>query len=184
VKFHATDIPGVFIVGAEPNMDERGFFARLYSPDEFASAGIDFAPVQVNLSRNIHRHTLRGMHYQNFPHAEAKLVHVTHGAVYDVVVDLRPESPAFGRWVAFELDADTGRALFVPEGCAHGFLTLAPQTDVLYHMGRMHVAGQARGYRWNDPTLDIRWPAEPAFMSPADRAWPDFSLKAGVGPRS
>jgi dTDP-4-dehydrorhamnose 3,5-epimerase len=184
VKFHATDIPGVFIISVEPNADERGFFARLYCPDEFAAAGIDFAPVQVSLSRNIHRHILRGLHYQDFPHAEAKLVHVTRGSVYDVVVDLRCESPAFGRWAAFELDEESGRALFIPEGCAHGFLTLAPQSDVLYHIGRMHVAGQTRGYRWNDRTLNIRWPAEPAFVSPADRAWPDFSVKSSFGPCS
>jgi dTDP-4-dehydrorhamnose 3,5-epimerase len=178
VKFHPTDIPGVSIVAAEPNKDERGFFARLYSPDEFAAAGLTFTPVQVNLSRNINRYSLRGLHYQDPPYAEAKLVSVTRGAVYDVVVDLRRDSLAYGHWAAFELDAESNRALFIPEGCAHGFLTLAPETDVLYHMGRMHVPGQAKGYRWNDPSLDIRWPAEPEFMSPADRAWPDFSLKS------
>jgi dTDP-4-dehydrorhamnose 3,5-epimerase len=174
VKFQATNIPGVFIVVAEPAQDERGFFARLYSPDEFSAAGIEFAPVQVNLSRNIHRHSLRGLHYQDAPHAEAKLVRVTRGMVYDVVVDLRRDSSAFGRWIAVDLDAQSGHALFIPKGCAHGFLTLAQDTDVLYHMDQMHVAGQSKGHRWNDPTLNIRWPAEPAFISPADQAWPDF----------
>jgi dTDP-4-dehydrorhamnose 3,5-epimerase len=177
LKFQATDISGVFVVAAEPMTDERGFFARLYCPDEFKAAGIDFASVQLNLSRNTHRHTLRGVHYQDPPHAEAKLVSVTRGAVYDVVVDLRRSSATFGRWVGFELDAESARALFIPEGCAHGFLTLVPQTDVFYHMGRSHVPGRAKGYRWNDPALNIRWPAEPAFVSAADRAWPDFSLK-------
>jgi dTDP-4-dehydrorhamnose 3,5-epimerase len=176
VKFQATDILGVLIVAVEPITDERGFFARLYCPNEFASAGIDFKPVQVNLSRNIHRQTLRGLHYQDPPHAEAKLVHVTRGAIYDVVVDLRRESSTFGRWSAFELEAESARAVFIPEGCAHGFLTLAPETDVLYHLERMHVAGQEKGYRWNDPTLNIRWPAEPAFISLADRSWSDFSF--------
>jgi dTDP-4-dehydrorhamnose 3,5-epimerase len=176
VKFQATDIPGVFIVAVEPITDDRGFFARLYCPEEFAAAGLKFAPVQVNISRNVHRHTLRGLHYENPSHAEAKLVSVTRGAVYDIVVDLRRASATFGRWAAFELDAESARALFIPEGCAHGFLTLMPQTDVLYHMNRMHVAGQTQGYRWNDPTLNIRWPAAPALMSPTDRSWPDFSF--------
>jgi len=176
VKFHVTDIPGVFTVAMEPLVDERGFFARLYCPDEFATAGLKFTPVQVSLSRNVHRYTVRGLHYQNPPHSEAKLVTVTRGAVYDVVVDLRRASAAFGRWAAFELDADSARAMFIPEGCAHGFLTLAPQTDVLYHINRMYVAGQAQGLRWNDSRLNIRWPAEPAFVSVADRSWPDFSF--------
>jgi dTDP-4-dehydrorhamnose 3,5-epimerase len=175
VNFQATDIPGVFVVVAEPSRDHRGFFARLYCPDEFAAAGIEFTPVEVNLSRNMRRHTLRGMHYQDHPHAEAKLVHVTRGSVYDVVVDLRRNGPSFGRWAGFELDAEAARALFVPEGCAHGFLTLTSDADVLYHMGRRHIPGLTRGYRWNDPVLDIHWPAEPELVSQADMAWPDFS---------
>jgi dTDP-4-dehydrorhamnose 3,5-epimerase len=174
VKFQATDIPGVFLIAPEPIADDRGFFARLYCPDEFAAAGIKFTPVQTSVSRNIHRHTLRGLHYQEPPHAEAKLVTVARGALYDVVVDLRRESAAFGRWAAFELDAESMHALFVPEGCAHGFLTLAPHTDVLYQINQLHQPGQARGYRWNDPTLRIKWPVEPASISEADRSWPDF----------
>jgi dTDP-4-dehydrorhamnose 3,5-epimerase len=174
MKFEATDIPGVFVVLVEPSRDTRGFFTRLYCPEEFAEAGIDFAPVQVNLSRNTARHTLRGLHYQDPPHAEAKLVHVTRGSIYDVVVDLRPGSPAFGRWAGFDLDADSVRALFIPEGCAHGFLTLAPETDVLYHMGSLHTPGAGQGYRWDDPALGIHWPAAPAVISQADREWPDF----------
>ena len=179
MKFHPTDIPGVVVVEGEPNPDERGFFMRLYCPNEFAAARLAFTPVQVNLSRNIHRHSLRGLHYQDPPHAEAKLVSVTRGAVYDVVVDLRRDSSAYGRWKGFELDAESNRALFIPEGCGHGFLTLEPRTDVLYLMGRLHVPGQTKGYRWNDPSLDIRWPAEPEFMSPVDRSWPDFPLQSG-----
>jgi dTDP-4-dehydrorhamnose 3,5-epimerase len=175
VKFQPTDIAGVILVEAEPKTDERGFFARLYCPDEFAAAKIGFKPVQVSLSPNQHMHTLRGMHFQNPPHAEAKLVHVTRGAAYDVVVDLRKDSATFGRWAAFELNAETAHAVFVPQGCAHGFLTLAAETDVLYHIDRMLVAGKATGYRWDDPVLGIRWPAKPAVMSAADRAWPDFS---------
>lgn len=175
MKFRATDIAGVILVEAEPKTDERGFFARLYCPDEFAAAKIDFTPAQVSLSRNHHTHTLRGMHFQNTPHAEAKLVHVTRGTAYDVVVDLRKESATFGRWAAFELSAESARAVFIPQGCAHGFLTLTPETDVLYHIDRMQAAGHARGYRWNDPAFGICWPTEPAVISAADRAWPDFS---------
>jgi dTDP-4-dehydrorhamnose 3,5-epimerase len=174
VKFSETEIPGVFVVEIEPHVDERGFFARLFCPDEFSAAGISFAPVQTNLSRNPRRHTLRGLHYQDPPDAEAKLVHVTRGAAYDVVVDLRPGSATYGRSTGLNLDAGSVRAVFVPEGCAHGFLTLEPDTDVLYHMGRMYVPGKAKGYRWNDRRLNIAWPAQPEFVSPADQAWPDF----------
>lgn len=176
VKFLITDIAGVFIIEAEPNTDDRGFFARLYCPDEFAAAKIDFKPVQASLSRNHRLHTLRGMHFQDPPHAEAKLIHVTRGAVYDVVVDLRNDSATFGRWAAFELNGDSLRALFVPQGCAHGFLTLKPETDLLYHIDRVQVPGHAKGYRWNDPTLNINWPATPSVISSADQAWPDFSF--------
>jgi dTDP-4-dehydrorhamnose 3,5-epimerase len=164
----------VTLIETEPHADERGFFARLYCPDEFAAVGIRFTPVQVNLSRNARRHTLRGMHYQDPPNAEAKLVHVTQGAIHEVVVDLRPVSPTYGRWTAVALDSDSVRAVFVPEGCAHGFLTLEPDTDVLYHIDRTYVPAHAKGYRWNDPVLNIAWPAAPAVVAEADRAWPDF----------
>jgi dTDP-4-dehydrorhamnose 3,5-epimerase len=174
VKFQPTAIAGVFLVGAELQADARGSFSRLYSPDEFAAAGIDFRPVQTSLSRNPTLHTLRGLHYQDAPHIEAKLVHVTRGTIHDVVVDLRRESPTFGRWAAFDLDARALRAVYVPEGCAHGFLTLEPDTDVLYQINRAHMPGHGRGYRWNDPVLNIRWPAQPALLSDADRNWPDF----------
>ena len=174
MKFEATAIPGCFLVEPEPRRDDRGFFARLYCPDEFAAAGIGFAPVQINLSRNDKAQTLRGMHFQDPPHAEAKLVHVARGAIFDVVVDLRPESPAHRRWLGFELTADNARQLFIPEGCAHGFLTLCADTDVLYGMGRKYVPGQARGYRYDEPAFGIEWPHAPASISPADEAWPPF----------
>jgi dTDP-4-dehydrorhamnose 3,5-epimerase len=175
VKIHATDFAGVHLIEAEPHIDERGFFARLSCPNEFAAAGIDFTPLQTSLSRSIVRHSLRGMHYQNAPQAEAKLVHVTRGAIYEVVVDVRPPSPTFGRWAGFYLDSRALNAVYVPEGCAHGFLTLEPDTDVLYQINRMYVPGFARGYRWNDRALNIDWPAEPTVISDADRSWPDFS---------
>ncbi len=174
MKFTPTKLRDVFIIDIEPRNDERGFFARLNCPQEFAAHGIQFNGVQTNLSRNPHLHTLRGMHYQDAPHAETKLVYATQGAVHDVVVDLRRDSPTFGDWTSVVLDADSLRAIYIPEGCAHGFLTLKPNTDVLYHMGHAYVPGQAKGYRWNDPRLNIVWPATPSVIGAADQNWPDF----------
>lgn len=174
MRFVATDIPGVMIVEAEPHVDERGSFARLHCPDEFAAAGIAFVPRQTSLSRNPARHTLRGMHFQAPPHAEAKLVRVTRGCIHDVAVDLRPDSPTYRRWVAVVLDGVGMRGLHIPPGCAHGFLTLQPDTDVLYQIDREHVPGAGRGVRWDDPAIAIEWPAKPAVISERDAGWPDF----------
>ena len=174
MRIHETDIPGVRLIEAEPASDARGSFARLYCPVELAAASIDFAPVQVNHSRNAAARTLRGMHYQDPPRAEAKLVHVTRGAVFDVAIDLRPESSTYRRWTGARLDAAALTALFIPEGCAHGFLTLEPDTDVLYHMGRMFEPGWARGVRWDDPAFAIDWPARPRVISDTDAGYPDF----------
>lgn len=179
MRFIPTALPGVMVVEPQPHADERGFFARVYCPGEFARAGITFTPTQINLSRNTRRLTLRGLHWQDAPHAEAKLVRVTAGRIHEVVADLRPESPAFRRWIALELDAASARAVFVPEGCAHGFLTLEPETDVLYQMGRDHVAGQARGARFDDPALGVTWPEAPEVVSAADLAWPPL-VRAGA----
>lgn len=172
MKIEATLLPGVFRLEPVPHPDERGFFARIHCPDELAAAGISFTSTQVNLSRNTRRHTLRGMHYQDAPFAEAKIVRVARGAIHDVVVDLRPESPTFRQHIGADLDAAKGMALFIPEGCAHGFLTLEDETDVLYQMGRPYVPGQARGCRWDDPALGIVWPHPPAVIGAADLAWP------------
>lgn len=175
MKFEPTALPGVFRVIAEPRPDDRGFFARLHCPEELAGAGIDFTSVQINLSRNTAAHTLRGMHFQNPPYAEAKLVRVVRGAIFDVVVDIRPGSPTYLKHAGFRLDAEGAEALFIPEGFAHGFLTLEPETDVLYQMGRAYVPGQAKGYRWDDPALGIVWPHQPTVIGDADKAWPLIS---------
>ena len=172
--FSETRIPGCFLIKPEPRRDDRGFFARTYCPDEFAAAGITFAPVQTNLSRNDKAFTLRGMHFQDPPHAEAKLVQVARGVIHDVVVDLRPDSPAFRQWIGAELSADNLHQLYIPEGCAHGFLTLEAGTDVLYGMGRKYVPGYSRGYRYDDAAFSIEWPHPPAVIAPADEAWPAF----------
>jgi dTDP-4-dehydrorhamnose 3,5-epimerase len=175
MQFLQTDLPGVFSILPLRHQDERGFFARLYEADAFARAGVAFTPADVNLSRNPTRHTLRGLHFQDPPFAEAKLVRVTRGRAYDVVVDLRP-GPTQRRWIALELSADAANAVFIPEGCAHGFLTLEPDTDMLYQMGRPYQPGHARGYRYDDPAFGIDWPAVPALMGAADRSWPAFAL--------
>jgi dTDP-4-dehydrorhamnose 3,5-epimerase len=171
--FSETPIPGVFEIGAQPHSDARGIFARLYCPEEFAHAGIAFTSTQVNLSTNLRRHTLRGLHFQSPPHAEAKLVRCIAGTVWDVAVDLRP-GPGQGRWHAVELDAERMNAVFLPDGIAHGFLTLTDGAQVLYQMGRLHEPGHGRGIRWDDPDLAIAWPGDPEVISDADRAWPGF----------
>jgi dTDP-4-dehydrorhamnose 3,5-epimerase len=172
MKFAPTELPGVARVSLERFADSRGFFARLHCPDEFGAAGFPFAPVQTSLSRNDAAFTLRGLHFQAPPHDEAKLVRVVRGAAYDVVVDLRRDSPTYRRWIAATLSADNGEALLIAPGCAHGFLTLEDATDVLYQIDRLHVPGHARGLRYDDPAIAIAWPAAPRVIAPADLAWP------------
>lgn len=172
MHFAPTEIAGVVRVEAQPHSDERGLFARLHCPEEFTAAGIPFGPVQTSLSRNPHIHTLRGMHYQPAPYGESKLVRVTRGRAFDVAVDLRPTSPTYRRWTAVELSAENFIGLFIPEGVAHGFLTLEPDTDVLYQIAPAYRPGHAAGVRWDDPAFGIEWPAAPALMSPADAAYP------------
>jgi dTDP-4-dehydrorhamnose 3,5-epimerase len=163
------------VVEAEPQRDERGSFARIFCAEEFAKAGIAFTTAQVNLSGNVKRHTLRGMHYQDPPHAEAKFVRAVRGCAYDVVIDLRQDNATYRRWISVELDAHRMNGVFVPEGCAHGFLTLENDTDILYQMGRPVVDSHAKGVRWNDPAFAIDWPATPAVISPRDRDYPDYT---------
>jgi len=174
MRFAPTNIAGVVIVDAEPHTDARGSFARLHCPEEFAAAGIPFEPVQTSVSRNPATHTLRGLHHQPAPHAEAKLVRVVRGRVFDVAVDLRPGSPTHRRWTASELSAENLRGLFIPQGVAHGFLTLEPDTDVLYQISPAFRPGHEAGVRWNDPAFAIRWPAAPAVISERDAGYPDY----------
>ncbi|WP_319773484.1 dTDP-4-dehydrorhamnose 3,5-epimerase [Breoghania sp.] len=178
MRFCKTEIPDVFVVEATPHEDARGAFARLYCPNEFAEAGIAFAPQQVNLSTNVRKHTLRGMHFQPAPYAEAKLVRAVAGRAFDVVVDLRPESPTCGRWIGVELCAKAMNAVFVPQGCAHGFLTLEDDTALLYQMGRIYAPGHGAGYRWDDPAFGIEWPAAPVVISEQDCQWPPYSSRS------
>jgi dTDP-4-dehydrorhamnose 3,5-epimerase len=180
VIFRETAVAGVWIVDPEPHTDERGFFARTWCAREFAERGLSARFVQASVSHNPRRGTLRGLHYQAAPHAEAKLVRCTRGAVYDVALDLRPGSPTYRRHVAVVLDARSHRALYIPEGCAHGFQTLEDDTDVLYQMSAFHAPEAARGVRWDDPAFAIPWPAAERLISARDRAYPDFDAHHAV----
>ncbi|HEX6040824.1 dTDP-4-dehydrorhamnose 3,5-epimerase [Longimicrobium sp.] len=173
--FVPTLLDGAWVVEPEPVEDERGFFARTWCADEFRARGLDPALAQCSVSFNRRRGTLRGMHFQAAPHAEAKLVRCTRGALWDVVVDLRPGSPTFTRWFGVELTADNHRALYVPQGFAHGFQTLADDTEVFYQISVPYAPGAGRGVRWDDPAFGIRWPhADARILSDRDRAYPDF----------
>ena len=174
MRFTPTELAGVIVVDIEPRTDERGAFARLHCPDEFAAAGHPFAPAQTSLSRNLTAGTLRGLHYQPAPHAETKLVRCVRGRIFDVAVDLRPGSPTHRRWTAAELSAENGQALLVPEGVAHGFLTLEPDSDVIYQIAPAYQPGHEAGVRWDDPAFAIAWPSRPAVISPRDAGYPDY----------
>lgn len=176
VKFTPLPIPGAYLVEIEPMADERGFFARTFCADEFRRRGLNPAIAQCSLSWNKHKGTLRGMHYQIAPHAEAKLVSCPRGAIHDVIVDLRPESPSFRRWTGADLTAENRCMIYVPEGCAHGFQTLVDGSEVYYQISAPHAPGAARGVRWNDPAFGIAWPDSGCpILSERDRTYPDFA---------
>jgi dTDP-4-dehydrorhamnose 3,5-epimerase len=173
VKFGETPIPGAYLIELEPSRDARGSFARTWCRREFAAHSLSVEIAECGTSFNRVAGTLRGLHYQTAPYQEEKLVRCTRGAIFDVVVDLRPASPAYARWFAAELTSSNGRMMAVPAGCAHGFLTLEDETDVFYQMSQIYHPASARGVRWDDPTLAIRWPGEvPRIISDADRSLP------------
>jgi dTDP-4-dehydrorhamnose 3,5-epimerase len=174
MKFISTDIPGAYLIEMMPISDERGFFARSWCALEFTEQGLNPRLVQCSVSFNFRRGTLRGMHYQAKPYEEAKLVRCTQGALYDVIVDLRPDSPAYCRWIGVELSAHNHRMLYIPEGVAHGFQTLADDTEVFYQMSEFYQGESARGVRWNDPAFGIDWPPEERTISLRDQQYPDF----------
>lgn len=172
MRFTPLPIPGAFIIDMEPHVDHRGTFARAWCAREFAAHGIDTRIVQVNTSFNHRRGTLRGMHYQIAPHGEPKTIRCTRGAVFDVLVDLRPDSPTYLRWHGEELTAENRRTLHIPALCAHGFLTLADDSELLYFAGGWHAPAAARGVRHDDPGIGIEWPIPVVAISDQDRAWP------------
>ncbi len=178
VIFIDTPIAGVCVIELERLADERGFFGRTFSAAEFDERGLDSRVAQCSASFNARGGTLRGLHYQAAPHGEAKLVRCTRGAVYDVAVDLRPGSASYRRWFATELTEQNGRALFICDGCAHGFQTLSDASEVLYHMSTPYVPEAARGVRWDDLAFEITWPNPPPSgrtISERDANYPDFS---------
>lgn len=171
----ATPIAGAFLVDIAPEADERGFFSRTVCVDQFAQHGMQAVFVQQSISFNAARGTLRGMHYQAAPHAEDKLVRVTRGEIWDVMLDLRPESPSFRQWHAVVLSAENRRAVYIPKGVAHGFQTLAAASEVLYQMTEAYCAPAARGVHWRDPGFAIAWPdPDGAIISQRDRDYPHF----------
>lgn len=174
MRFAPTAVAGVLLVEIEPHADERGLFARLQCPDEFAAAGAPFEPAETSLSRNPAAGTLRGMHFQPDPFGERKLVRTVRGRMFDVAIDLRPASETYLKWTGAELSTHNARALFIPEGVAHGFLTLEPDTDVLYQISPRFSPGHEAGVRWDDPAFAIAWPAAPALISERDATYPDW----------
>ena len=174
--FTETILQGAFLIEPERRGDERGFFARTWCQREFEAHGLRCRWVQCNLSFNRKKGTLRGMHYQAAPYGEAKLVRCTMGAIYDVIIDLRVDSPTFKQWVAVELTADNRHILFIPESFAHGFQTLEDNTEVFYQMSQFYAPEYARGVRWDDPAFGIAWPAHERTISERDRNHSDFRL--------
>jgi dTDP-4-dehydrorhamnose 3,5-epimerase len=175
MNFEPTLIPGAYIVGLRRHEYDRGFFARAWCQREFEAHGLAPSIAQVNISHSRERHTLRGLHFQAAPHEEDKLVRCVHGSAHFVLVDLRRDSPAYKRHIGVPLAAAAYGMLYVPKGCANGFLTLEDNTEILYLISQFHAPAAERGIRWNDPALRVTWPvAEPAVISGKDRSWPDF----------
>jgi dTDP-4-dehydrorhamnose 3,5-epimerase len=172
--FTPTDIAGATIIDIEPLRDARGFFARSWCQRELAAQGLCTDIAQESISYNRDAATMRGLHFQRPPHGEVKIVRCVHGAIQDVIVDIRPDSPTFRRWQGFELTAANHRALYVPNGCAHGFLTLADETEVAYLISTFYVPAASAGYRYNDPAFGIVWPLPVKVISERDLQWPDF----------
>jgi dTDP-4-dehydrorhamnose 3,5-epimerase len=175
VIFTQTQLPGVMLIEPERLEDARGFFARTWCVREMARQGLASRLVQCSISFNPHKGTLRGMHYQTAPHEEAKLVRCTMGAVYDVIVDLRPDSPTFEHWISTELTAKNRHMVYVPTGCAHGFLTLTDDTELFYQTSEFYAPQSAKGVRWNDARFGIQWPGKVRIISERDQNYPDFS---------
>jgi dTDP-4-dehydrorhamnose 3,5-epimerase len=172
--FRETPLSGVWIIEMQRLSDERGYFARTFCRDEFEARGLNPNIVQCNVSFNAKRGTLRGMHWQEAPHGEAKLVRCTRGAIYDVALDLRRNSPTFKKWFAVELSSQNGTMLYIPEGCAHGFQTLADDSEVFYQMSARYCAKAARGVRFDDPAFAISWPLPITVIAEKDRTFGDF----------
>jgi dTDP-4-dehydrorhamnose 3,5-epimerase len=176
--FTETPLPGAFIVDMAPLADERGFFARTYCTEEFAARGLGCEWRQCSVSCNTRQGTLRGLHYQTAPHEEHKLVRCTAGAIFDVILDIRPSSANYRRWFGAQLSAANHRSLFIPPGFAHGFITLSDDTEVYYMISVPHAPEYAQGFRWDDPAFAIKWPIAPSVISARDAAYPLLDISA------
>jgi dTDP-4-dehydrorhamnose 3,5-epimerase len=172
MQFRASRIAGAWVIDITPIHDRRGFFATTWLPDELRQHGIDPVVAQCNLAFNHQRGTLRGLHFQTPPHAQSKIVRATRGALLDVIVDLRPDSPTCRQWESIELTADNRRMLYIPAGLAHGYLTLTDDAEMFYQASSPWAPQAEAGVRWNDPAFGITWPFEPSVISEKDRTWP------------
>jgi dTDP-4-dehydrorhamnose 3,5-epimerase len=175
MKFEPLSVAGAYAIRPEPRQDERGHFARLWCEEEFAAHGLTNRIAQINTAFSARAGTLRGMHFQIEPHAEVKIARCTAGAVFDVVVDLRSDSPTFRRWAGKTLSPENGLMLYIPEGCAHGYLTLVPDSELMYFTSCAYASASARGVRHDDAAFGIEWPEKVALISTADAGWPGFS---------
>jgi dTDP-4-dehydrorhamnose 3,5-epimerase len=175
MKFTGTGLDGAFVIEIEPHVDDRGFFARAWCRREFETTGIQSKFVQANIAFSKEKGTLRGMHFQNAPHAEAKLLRCVKGAIFDVIIDLRPDSPTFKHWFGIELTAENHNMVFIPEGFAHGYLTTAAETEVFYLVSAFYSPEVEGGVRWDDPAFGVEWPMTGnLIVSEKDRSWPHF----------
>ena len=174
MKFHATPLKGAYTIELEKRGDDRGFFARFFCEKEFEAAGIAFPIAQINNSLTEKAGTLRGMHYQLPPAAEIKVIRCIRGALYDVIIDLRPDSPTFGKWFGAELNAENRLMMYAPMGFAHGFMTLTDNTEAFYLTNAFYAPQEERGIRFDDPRFGVVWPQAPVDISAKDRVWPDF----------
>lgn len=177
MKFTETKLPGAYVIELEPFTDHRGFFARSWCHNEFEAQGLTTRVAQANISFNHKKGTLRGMHYQLPPHGEVKIIRCTRGALYDVIIDLRADSPTYKQWFGIELTADNHKMFYVPENFAHGFITLEDNTEATYQVSEFYTPGAERGLRWNDPVFDITWPTAVTVISDKDANWADFLAK-------
>lgn len=184
MKFTSTELNGVYLIDLEPRGDERGFFSRVFCEKEFNELKLESSFVQFNTSFSKVRHTVRGMHYQLGESAEVKVIKVLRGELYDVVLDLRPESSTFGKWFSAVLSAENRRMMYVPKGCAHGFMTLTEDVEMLYFVSAYYDATLERNVRWNDPKFGIKFPHEPALLSDRDAFAPDFDPAWHLGDSS
>jgi dTDP-4-dehydrorhamnose 3,5-epimerase len=174
MRFLETSLPGAYLVEPELKEDERGFFARIFCADEFKAHGLETQLVQCSISSSKQKGTLRGMHHQAQPYGEVRLVRCTMGSIFDVIIDLRPDSPTLCDWWGYELSAENRKAVYIPKGFAHGFITLEDGCEVFYQMSEYYHPESARGVRWNDPSFNIHLPIMPVIISERDRTYPDF----------